>query len=44
MGLLSTKAGCLWRVQPLLLGSPLSFLGCSLEGMNWGDSWVERDL
>ena len=44
MGLLSTKAGCLRRVRPLLLGSPLSFLGRSLEGLNWGDSWVECDL
>ena len=44
MGLLSTKAGCLRRVRPLLLGSPLLFWGLLLEGTNWGDSWVERDL
>ena len=44
VGLLSTKAGCLRSVRPLLLGSPLSFWGLSLEGTNWGDSWVERDL
>ena len=44
VGLLSKKAGCLRRVRPLLLGSPLSFRGLSLEGTNWGDSWVECDL
>ena len=44
VGLLSKKAGCLRSVRPLLLGSPLSFRGLSLEGTNWGDSWVERDL
>ena len=44
MGLLSKKAGCLRSVRPLLLGSPLSFWDHSLEGTNWGDSWVERDL
>ena len=44
MGLLSRKASCLRSVRPLLLGSPLSFRGLLLEGTNWGDSWVERDL
>ena len=44
VGLLSKKAGCLRSVRPLLLGSPLSFRGLSLEGTNWGDSWVECDL
>ena len=44
MGLLSTNAGVWRRVQPLLLDSPLSFQGHSLEGTNWGDSWVDRDL
>ena len=44
MGLLSKKAGCLRSVRPLLLGSPLSFRDLLLEGTNWGDSWVERDL
>ena len=44
MGLLSTKAGCLRSVWPLLLGSPLLFRVLLLEGTNWGDSWVDRDL
>ena len=44
VGLLSMKAGCLQSVRPLLLGSPLSFRDLLLEGTNWGDSWVERDL
>ena len=44
MGLLSTNAGVRRRVRPLLLGSPLSFRGHSLEGTNWGDSWIDRDL
>jgi len=44
VGLLSTKAGVLRSVWPWSLGFPLLFLGLSLEGTNWGDSWVDHDL